>query len=182
MKYFLPKGGWGQTTLFNHTLDLPLQLFLAYLIKKKKSLWYIQLLDPLNTSQERPSTTSFGIYQISWEKKTVPLYLNLVCNLAHRTQYRNFPKFSDRQVWANSADPDHTRVYTVCHSTCIIWTRYSMVEPHSSNFRVITKFFWVSEYLGNLRYWLKQIRHLFNGNLSLFNIFFTALLGKKNES
>ena len=26
----------------------------------------------------------------------------------------------------------------VCHSICIIWTCYSMVEPHSSNFRVIT--------------------------------------------
>ena len=43
------------------------------------------------------------------------------------------------------------RVYTVCHSVCIIWTHYSMVEPHSSNFRVITTNFWVSEYLGNLR-------------------------------
>ena len=30
------------------------------------------------------------------------------------------------------------RVYTVCHSVCIVWTHYSMVEPHSSNFRVIT--------------------------------------------
>ena len=30
------------------------------------------------------------------------------------------------------------RVYTVCHSLCIVWTYYSMVEPHSSNFRVIT--------------------------------------------
>ena len=30
------------------------------------------------------------------------------------------------------------RVYTVCHSACIVWTHYSMVEPHSSNFRVIT--------------------------------------------
>ena len=30
------------------------------------------------------------------------------------------------------------RVYTVCRSVCIVWTRYSMVEPHSSNFRVIT--------------------------------------------
>ena len=29
-------------------------------------------------------------------------------------------------------------VYTVCHSVCIVWTHYSMVEPHSSNFRVIT--------------------------------------------
>ena len=66
------------------------------------------------------------------------------------TSYRNFPKFSDRQVWANSADPDQTAprgavsrssliwVCTVCHSVCIVWTHYSMVEPHSSNFRVIT--------------------------------------------
>ena len=30
------------------------------------------------------------------------------------------------------------RVYTVCHSVCIVWTHYSIVEPHSSNFRVIT--------------------------------------------
>ena len=57
--------------------------------------------------------------------------------------YRNDPKFWDRYAWANSADPDQTRsslirVYTVCHSVCIVWTHYSMVEPHSSNFRVIT--------------------------------------------
>ena len=58
---------------------------------------------------------------------------------------RNDPKFSDRYAWANSADPDQTaprgsliRVYTVCRSVCIVWTHYSMVEPHSSNFRVIT--------------------------------------------
>ena len=30
------------------------------------------------------------------------------------------------------------RVYTVCHSVCIVSTHYSRVEPHSSNFRVIT--------------------------------------------
>ena len=30
------------------------------------------------------------------------------------------------------------RIYTVYHSVCIVWTHYSMVEPHSSNFRVIT--------------------------------------------
>ena len=30
------------------------------------------------------------------------------------------------------------RVYTVCHSVCIVWTHYSIVESHSSNFRVIT--------------------------------------------
>ena len=73
--------------------------------------------------------------------------------------YGNDPKFLDRYAWANSADPGQTaprssliRVYTVCHSVCIIWTHYSMVEPHSSNFRVITTNVWVSEYLGNYRY------------------------------
>ena len=30
------------------------------------------------------------------------------------------------------------RVYTVCHSVCIVWTHYSIVDPHSSNFRAIT--------------------------------------------
>ena len=34
------------------------------------------------------------------------------------------------------------RVYTVCHSVCIVWTHSSMVEPPSSNFRVITTNFW----------------------------------------
>ena len=59
--------------------------------------------------------------------------------------YRNGPKFSDRYVWANSADPDQRcsliRVYTVCHSVCIVWLHYFLVEPHSSNFRVITTIF-----------------------------------------
>ena len=56
--------------------------------------------------------------------------------------YRNDPMFLDRYAWANSADPDQTpqrssliRVYTVCLSVCIV---YSMIEPHSSNFRAIT--------------------------------------------
>ena len=64
------------------------------------------------------------------------------------TTYRNDPKFSDRYVWANSADPDQTaprssliRVYTVCHSVCTVWTHYSMIEPHISNFRAITTIF-----------------------------------------
>ena len=34
--------------------------------------------------------------------------------------YRNDPKFSDRQVWANSADPDQTADQRLdCHSVCI---------------------------------------------------------------
>ena len=41
-------------------------------------------------------------------------------------QYRNDPKFSDRQVLANSVDPDQSliRVYTVCHSIYSFWTHY----------------------------------------------------------
>ena len=43
------------------------------------------------------------------------------------------------------------RVYTVCHFVCIFCTHYSMVKPHSSNFRIIAAIFWVSEILGFLR-------------------------------
>ena len=30
------------------------------------------------------------------------------CGGFESLQYRNFPKFSDRQIWANSADPVQT--------------------------------------------------------------------------
>ena len=74
---------------------------------------------------------------ICWGKLSVPL---VFC-------YRYVPKYSDRQVWANSVDPDQTaprgliRIYTVCHFVSIFWTNYS-------NFRVITAIFHVSELLG----------------------------------
>ena len=51
----------------------------------------------------------------------------------------------------NSAVPDQIapiRVYTVCHSACIVSTHYSMVEPHSSNFRVFRKFTVLNSKLG----------------------------------
>ena len=81
-----------------------------------------------------------GLRRLPTLNKT-PFHYDNYCNLTDT--YRNDPKFSDRQAWANSADPDQTRsslirVYTVCHSVWILWTHYSMVEPHSSNFRVIT--------------------------------------------
>ena len=54
-----------------------------------------------------------------------------------KNKYHNDPKFLDRQVSANSADPDQTaplnRVYTVCHTVCIFLSHYSLVEPHCSN-------------------------------------------------
>ena len=70
----------------------------------------------------------------------------------------NDPKFSDRQAWANSADPDQTapwssliRVYTVCNFLCIFWTHYSKVKPPCSTFRAITANFPVSKFLGVLQ-------------------------------
>ena len=55
--------------------------------------------------------------------------------------YINDPKYSNRQVWANSVDPDHiapVRVYTVCLIVCICWRHYSMVKPNCSNVWRIT--------------------------------------------
>ena len=68
--------------------------------------------------------------------------------------YRNVPKFSDRQVWANSADPDQSliRVNTVCNSGCIFWMHYPKEKSSCSTFRVIQQMFWVSEILGFLQY------------------------------
>ena len=64
--------------------------------------------------------------------------------------YRNDPKFSDRYAWENSAPSSLIlRIYTVFQSVCTIWTHYSMVEPQSSNFRVITANFLGVRYLGN---------------------------------
>ena len=57
-------------------------------------------------------------------------FLISVFSSALNYTYRNHPKFSDRQALANSADPDQ--------AVCIVWTHFSMVEPHSSSFRVIT--------------------------------------------
>ena len=59
-------------------------------------------------------------------------------------ELRNVPKFSDRQAWANSADPDQSliRFYTVCNSLC-----YFKEKPSCSTFRVITANFRVSEIL-----------------------------------
>ena len=78
--------------------------------------------------------------------------------------YRHFPKFSDRQVWANSADPYQTAPWgavwsgstlfakTVCNSLCIFWMHYSKEKPSCSTYRVITANFRMSEALGFLQY------------------------------
>ena len=41
-----------------------------------------------------------------------------------------------------------------CHSVSIIWTHYSMVEPHSLNFRMITTIF-----LGVRKFWKFTVLH-----------------------
>ena len=55
-------------------------------------------------------------------------------------KYHNGAKFSDRQVLANSVDPDQTalRVYTVCNSIYSFWNNYSMDRPPCWTFREIT--------------------------------------------
>ena len=88
-------------------------------------------------------------FGISWKPSSRPFFCTCYNKQANSSTYpacsfcyRNFPKFSDRQVWANSADPDQRssliRVYTVCNSLCIIWMDYSKETPSCSTFRVIT--------------------------------------------
>ena len=52
--------------------------------------------------------------------------------------YHNDPKFRTDMSGQSVQTQIRLRVYIVCHSDCIVWTHYSMVDPHSSNFRVIT--------------------------------------------
>ena len=47
-----------------------------------------------------------------------------------KVNYHSGPKFSDRQVWANSVDPDqtaHDQVYTVCHYS-MVWNHMHIVQ------------------------------------------------------
>ena len=66
-------------------------------------------------------------------------------------KYRNDPKFSDRQVWANSVDPDQTAPRGAVWSgstlfaalSNIFWMHHSTVKAHFSisNFSIITAIF-----------------------------------------
>ena len=56
-------------------------------------------------------------------------------------KYRNHPVFGQTSLGKHQTAPLGAiliRVFTVCHSVCIFWTLYSMVQPHCSNFRIIT--------------------------------------------
>ena len=63
--------------------------------------------------------------------------------------YSDDPKLSDRQVLANHVDPDQEQTDQGPHCLPIrmhLWTHNSIVEPHCSNFRIITAVFRVSGY------------------------------------
>ena len=109
--------------------------------------------------------------------------------------YRNFPKFSDRQVWANSADPDQTAPRGA------VWSGSTLFAIPSASFGCITlrkhhlvqllgwlqQIFWVFEYLGNLRYisrtttfQMTGLEGLMVGNLKLYCPVFVALSLRDN--
>ena len=77
-----------------------------------------------------------------------------------RSDYRNVPKFSDRQVWANNVDPDWTAPRGAFWSGSTLfailstsfWANSSVVKRFCSNFRIFTAIFRVSKFLGFLRY------------------------------
>ena len=57
-----------------------------------------------------------------------------------QSEYCNDPKFSDRQAWANTVDPDQTAPnYSDqgLHCSSFFLTHCSMVKPNCSNFRLI---------------------------------------------
>ena len=80
--------------------------------------------------------------------------------------YRNVPKFSDRQVWANSVDPDQTAPTEVqSDHLAAVWSgstlfaiqsawfgRISLWKIHTSQILgLLQHIFLVSEFLGVLR-------------------------------
>ena len=65
-----------------------------------------------------------------------------------KVNYRNVPKFSDRQFWANSADTDQTAQGLHCLQFPLRLLDAVLSEKSILfNFRVITANFWVSEIL-----------------------------------
>ena len=54
------------------------------------------------------------------------------------SNHGNDPKFSYKQVWANSVDPGISliRVYTVCHFVCILWMHFSLLCGKATFFKL----------------------------------------------
>ena len=68
---------------------------------------------------------------------------NLIINLSFLTgtthDYHKDPKFSDRQVWANSIDPDQEQAYPGLQFA--IWTHCTLKQHCLIKFRIITAVF-----------------------------------------
>ena len=88
--------------------------------------------------------TSDGKYTTQEEKKGLDIVRRDWSGLAKNvgewvySYPHNDPKFSDKQAWANSVDPDQTAPLSGQGLHCLpfhmyFWTHYSMVEPPCSN-------------------------------------------------
>ena len=94
----------------------------------------------------------------------------------------NFSKFSDRQV---CADPDQTAPRGAVRSGSTLFAipnaSFGCITlketPSCSTFRVITTIFWVSEYLGNLRYMRNYTVNLF----AFVFILFSQISARRNS-
>ena len=98
--------------------------------------------------------------EMEWSYKLDHVYHAAFLNGRGNYFYCNDPKFSDRYAWANSADPDQTAPGGA------VWSGSTLFAIPSASFGLITlcyshivqilewlqQVFWVSEYLGNLRY------------------------------
>ena len=93
-------------------------------------VWKVMMLISLQIGKDIWAFTvhTYFLQIFIWVSALTMLYYWFQMTNQKQSSYHNDPKFSDRYAW----------VYTVCYSVCIVWTHYSMVVPHSSNFRVIT--------------------------------------------
>ena len=112
-----------------HLFSNPIYSFVYFILHK-------QQLTPCcsRTSLYKALLILLHIHDIQSRKHLISdlLHHKTILYCFPRLTYHNFPKFSDRQVWAKGVDPDESsliRVYTVCHSICTFWTHYSIVEP-----------------------------------------------------
>ena len=56
--------------------------------------------------RSKPCTVLYRVYGNVPDVASESLWKLHISQILGQLQYRNIPKFSDRQVWANSADPD----------------------------------------------------------------------------
>ena len=63
--------------------------------------------------------------------------ISSIISLIVAISYCKDPYFSDRQVKANSVEQTVPNQGLHCHSIHIFWMHYSLIKPHSLNFRII---------------------------------------------